>query len=77
MQSQWQLLAEKRKILADESRFVRIIAACQYIHILILSELMCFEDVIINLIGGQRQAKYGMSKIACHIDYYKVTSSIR
>ena len=55
----------------------------QYIHIhvlvicQILSELMCFEGVIINLMGGQRQAKYGMSKIACHIDYYKVTSSIR
>ena len=28
---------------------------------------MCFEYVIINLMGGQRQAKYGMSKIACHI----------
>ena len=53
----------------------------QYIHILvicqILAELMCFEDVIINLMGGQRQAKCGMSKIACYIDYYKVTSSIR
>ena len=53
----------------------------QYIHILvicqILAELMCFEDVIINLMGGQRQAKCGMSKIACYIGYYKVISSIR
>ena len=62
---------------ADFGQCIHILIICQ-----ILSELMCFEDVIINLKGGggdggQRQAKFGMSKIACHIDYYKETSSIR
>ena len=51
-------------------KYIYTLVICQ-----ILAELMCFKDVIINLMGGQRQAKCGMSKIACYIDYYKVTSS--